>query len=68
MKYDANGKPIADEPPNLKMIEWGNQKLFEKYCRAEGIDPTKSVTSPVLRRLIAEQNEKRAAIDAEETK
>lgn len=65
-KLDANGKPIAEPPPNLKTIEWANQRLFEKYCRAEGMDPAKSVTSPLLVKLIAEQNERRQHIDAPE--
>ena len=56
-KYDANGMKIAEPPPNLRTIEWANRKLFEKYCKAEGIDPAKTVTSPILVKLIAQQNE-----------
>lgn len=54
---------IADDTPT-EAVERGNRALFEKYCKAEGIDPAKSVTSPVLAKLIAEQDKARAAIDA----
>lgn len=61
MTTDANGRKIVEPPPNIPVIEWANRKLFEKYCKAEGLDPAKTVTSPILRKIIAEQNELRDA-------
>lgn len=54
-EYDANGMPIATPPTNIKTIEWANRKLFEKYCKQDGIDPDKTLASPALRKIIAEQ-------------
>lgn len=59
---------IIDDAPPAEAIERGNRVLFEKYCKAEGIDPAKTVTSPILAKLIADQDKARAAIDAEDRK